>query len=438
MTNIRLLRAAAACTLTMLTVACGLLDVSDPTQIEEADLTNASSAEMMRARALAQLYRGYVWVVLFGGTMADEFLSDATSSSTAGMSDNEAADRRFSTELEAVWTNSTTFTPYFEMASARFKASTAIPQLRAYGREELKDAYIGQMFAARGLVTLVWAEDFCPGVPLNEAVDGRVVTGAPRSTSELFEAALAEFDSAAAYAADSARILNFARIGRARALLGLGRFADAAAAVAAVPSEYVYNAEYKDPSAAQNYLSPGWLGSWNGVADLEGGTGLDYVSANDPRVAVVPADTAADGVTQLYALAMYPTTSSPIVLASGIEARLIEAEAALHNDDPSWLTILNDLRASRITPALPALTDPGTADARVDLLFRERAFWLFATGHRLGDLRRLIAYYGRGSETVFPTGAYHLGGGYESATSLPFPAALEARHNPAVTGCTSR
>ena len=66
---------------------------------------------------------------------------------------------------------------------------------------------------------------------------------------------------------------------------------------------------------------------------------------------------------------------------------------------------LNGARAT--VPGLASLSDPGTPDARVDLTFRERAFWMFMTGHRLGDLRRLVRQYGRGSETVFPTGAYH-------------------------------
>ena len=45
---------------------------------------------------------------------------------------------------------------------------------------------------------------------------------------------------------------------------------------------------------------------------------------------------------------------------------------------------------------LAALADPGTPAAREDLMFRERAFWLFGTGHRLGDMRRMIRQYGRG------------------------------------------
>jgi len=55
------------------------------------------------------------------------------------------------------------------------------------------------------------------------------------------------------------------------------------------------------------------------------------------------------------------------------------------------VTSLNALRADvNNNAASPrGAPDPGTQVGREDLLFRERAFWLFATGHRLGDLRRL-------------------------------------------------
>jgi hypothetical protein len=235
-------------------------------------------------------------------------------------------------------------------------------------------------------------------------------------------------------------------VGRARTLLNLGRFAEAASAVVEVPTEYVAQAEYNvslDPSQP-NILAidrPGWafedFGDFDGthsVADREGGTGLDFVSAADPRVPTVPLNTARDGVTTLYGIASYADQGAPIVMASGLEARLIEAEAALNASDPStWLTKLNQLRQ---TAALPDTTDPGSDAARVDLTFRERAFWLFATGHRLGDLRRLVRQYSRTTESVFPTGAYWRGGVYDSGTSLPVPTA-EAMASPGVTGCTA-
>jgi hypothetical protein len=44
-----------------------------------------------------------------------------------------------------------------------------------------------------------------------------------------------------------------------------------------------------------------------------------------------------------------------------------------------------------------------------------------STAHRLGDLRRLVMQYGRGAETVFPTGAYFKGGAYGTEVTLRVP-----------------
>jgi hypothetical protein len=65
--------------------------------------------------------------------------------------------------------------------------------------------------------------------------------------------------------------------------------------------------------------------------------------------------------------------------------------------------------------------DAGTPTARVDQLFRERAFTLFGRGTRTGDMRRLIRQYGRSAETVFPTGPWHKGGNYGTDVNLPIP-----------------
>jgi hypothetical protein len=98
----------------------------------------------------------------------------------------------------------------------------------------------------------------------------------------------------------------------------------------------------------------------------------------------------------------FPPGPITFSIASGIEARLIEAEAQLYAQSSEWLEILNALRQR--TGVLQDTTDPGTANARVDLLFRERAFWFYLSGRRLGDLRRLIRQYDRLPTQVFPIG----------------------------------
>jgi hypothetical protein len=89
---------------------------------------------------------------------------------------------------------------------------------------------------------------------------------------------------------------------------------------------------------------------------------------------------------------------------------------------------------------LEDFAEPGTRDEAIDLLFAERAFWMFATGHRLGDMRRLVRPeplgYARPVESVFPSGAYIKGGAYGTDVNLPIP--REERNNPNFTGCLDR
>jgi hypothetical protein len=78
--------------------------------------------------------------------------------------------------------------------------------------------------------------------------------------------------------------------------------------------------------------------------------------------------------------------------------------------------------------ALPNLTDPGTTDKRVDLLFREKAYWTWGRGQRLGDLRRLIRQYGRTQDNTFPVGLHYKGGSY--GTDVNLPVVTDEQNNP--------
>jgi hypothetical protein len=151
--------------------------------------------------------------------------------------------------------------------------------------------------------------------------------------------------------------------------------------------------------------------------------------------------------------------TTAVALVSGLDARLIEAEAALQAGNPAgMLTILNALRGSSqlitapsptatgthpgwSSPVMPALTDPGTDVGRVNLLFREKAFWEFGRGYRLGDLRRLIRDYGRkadGSDAGgYPIGPHFKGGVFGKDLQLPV-VTDEHTGNPNFSGCIDR
>jgi hypothetical protein len=81
------------------------------------------------------------------------------------------------------------------------------------------------------------------------------------------------------------------------------------------------------------------------------------------------------------------------------------------------------------------IADQGSVDGNVDLLFQERGFWLFTTGQRLGDLRRLIRQYGRDPESVFPTGVSPLG---PFGPDVNVPVSRTETNNPEFTGCLDR
>jgi hypothetical protein len=83
----------------------------------------------------------------------------------------------------------------------------------------------------------------------------------------------------------------------------------------------------------------------------------------------------------------------------------------------------------------PIIIPENGAVAR-DILFKERAYSLWLTSHRLGDLRRLVRQYDRGQSSVFPTGEYAKGGVYGSDVNFPIP--VDATFNPGGLACFDR
>jgi hypothetical protein len=417
--------------------ACGLLDVVDPTAVEESDISNPAGANLLRQEAVTLLFNAASYGAWYSGLAADEFYAFPSQNTLNGISTwgPYLIDKR---DLRSFDGNRLSNTVYAAWQDTRLSATHALNWYVRYGSAAQRP-HLGQLRAVRGYTMVGLAEQVCGGFALHGFDWDKAVFGPPLTTDEVFAQALVELDSAVVAAADSARILSFAKVTRARALLGLGKFAEAGAAVQGVPTSFTFNGEHGGTNGRVNRVrmtfSTSATANNQGVADREGGNGLDFVSAADPRLKLDLLGTARDGKTKLYAASKLQPTDAKLVIANGIEARLIEAEAALRAGSANWLTILNDLRATAITPAMAPLADPGTADARIDLLFRERAFWLFGTGHRLGDLRRLVKHYGRDAESVFPSGAYHLGGKYDTATSLGFDIKGEEQANTGVTGC---
>ena len=424
----------AACA-SLLAACSSLTDIERTGVVQPEAQNNTTGAIAMYAGATQKFVFTSQNSMLFSGLFADELI-DANG---AGLVYGHLDARREQ--------NSTNQTGQLltEYSNALVALRFAAEQLEQYA--PTPGWRRGQMYSYQGYLEMYLADQFCNGIPLS-TIDfaGNVEYGSGTSTTDIYLRAVAHFDSAIAVSADSARILNLARIGKGRALLNLGQFTQAAAAVAGVPTSFLYNLDISAAITAQQnslYTTTTLQKRVVVPSGSDGTNGINWVAANDPRVRVAANGKGFDGVVDAFSYVPFSSTGSAVRLASGAEARLIEAESALrlNNNDASptgtgWLGILNTLRATAITPALAPLADPGSYDARVNLLFRERAFWTYLTANRMPDLRRLVRQYGRDSETVFPTGTYRDGQPRGTTVNLVVPN-LE-RSNTAYTGCIDR
>lgn len=437
-------RTLAAAALGASALACSpdqILDVTDPDILNVDAYTTAAGATALRNGVISDFQAAWIGsidgVIVATGNMADEIRSTDT-----------FEDRLSVSSRTVIENNPAMLSTYRALHRARSGAVQAANVIRRVAPEPKPN--IGEVYVLRGFTEVFFGEMYCSGVPFQvEAGDG-FEPGPSLTTTQVLQRAVQAFDTALTFADTSNRIRYMAQIGRARALLNLGQFAQAAAAVQGVPTSFQWLTFHSTNSGRQENQVWGALSVTAPrytVVNREGGNGLPFLQTPaDPRMPW--AATNRVGFNSLHTALpdqrKYTRTGSAIV-ADGIEARLIELEARLQGgtqaDRDAVFAGLNTLRASgRTGTVVPAIAGaaPTTQAAAVDLLFQERAYWMWLTGHRLGDLRRLVRQYGRGAETVFPTGplAQPLTGNHGTDVNLVIP--FEERNNPKFNGCLDR
>jgi hypothetical protein len=457
-------------------VACdaaktSLLEAINPSIIDPSSVQSAAGATAVRVGALSRLRIATAdgessW--LFGGLLADEWATSST------FVQNDETDQR-----QIQLNNSTVNGDLRALYRVRTSANQAIALLNTFKPSPTSD--IAEMYFARGFAEFQLASDFCNGIPLSDGSSGVAVLGKPLPVKDVFAVASASFDTAmslsSATDAASVAINRAAAIGKARALLGisLSNAPAAAALVAGIPTTYRYdvtasltggtNTLWDQPTSQNRYtVSDSVQGNARNILVKNA---IPFLSAKDRRV---PAHykiasngkdsvKSQDGNTYVIQVDSLWGQTSAVAVVAGLDARLIEAEAALQAGNAAGMfTILNALRATPLqitapsptssgthpgwtTPVMAPLVDPGTTSSQVDLLFREKAFWTFGRGQRLGDLRRLIRDYGRaadGSNTGgYPVGQHYKGGNFAGDLNLPVTTD-EQIGNPNFTTCLDR
>lgn len=460
--------------------ACHLLDVTTPDVVPADGLNDPLALPTIRAGAIGDFGIAYTGSgasgsggtvegqVLISGMLADEWINTET------FPDRVQADAR------QVDRASGTFTTVFRnLGRAHLSATNAVAKFRQLA-DTTANSGLTEMLSLVGYTRLFMAENYCSGVPISYPnADGTVQFGAPLTTQQMLDSALVRFNEAlvAANALTSATaratFVALASVGKARTLLAMGRIVDAdtVASAAKVASTFAYVVQHDLNTVRQQNGVYSGIRKFKryGVADIKGGVGMPWRSVLDPRTPftrfpLTPSPNRGfDGVTPQFDQLRYTDEKAAITLATGLEARLINAEAALSRGDTvAFMATLNALRAAppayilagvqnttvpgdqpRPVDPMTALATPASSTAAVDLLFNERGRWLWATGHRLNDLRRLVrpigtrGGYGRSENSVFPNGLYFKNG-LVYGTDVNYPIPLDEQNNPNFTQCLDR
>ncbi|HXG98318.1 MAG: hypothetical protein E6J91_48225 [Deltaproteobacteria bacterium] len=430
-----------------------ILSTTDPDIILEAN--SASAALALKNGVLLRLAQALNGVqgpdafFVYSGLVTDEWRSGDT------FVQRNNQDQR-------IWEPTNTFNadPYRRLNRVRLEGKAATTALRHYLPDSL--SLVGRMFALTGYVETLIGENYCNGTPLSDLDGTNIVYGQPLSNDSVLALAIENADSALAQAAlappgdsiQARRVTRLASVVKGRALLDRAQFPAAAAAVAGVPDTFKYQITHSVNSNTNQIFALNNSARRYTMVDTEGVVGLNFISANDPRL---PRATGANPATDLIFDSAFPlfvtrqgiwNSTAPVSIVTGVEARLIEAEALLQaGNTAGWLAAINALRINTALyptaqtgftrgPNLTAIADTFASNtSRMKTHFRERAFWMFSTGHRLGDMRRMVRQYAYPADSIYPRGAYYKGGSFGTALMMPVP--FEEVNNPNFTQCTN-
>ena len=272
--------------------------------------------------------------VIYAGAVGDFALAYGGNTTTEGelgysalITDEYLNSETFPTRIEidqriTTPDNSNIVAVFRATEKARASADFASNKLGAANASDIRRS---ETMSLAGFMIDMMGEDYCSGSPISLLTDaGAVVFGAPQTTAQLWDDAIAKFDSAITIAtaggASGVTQLNLARIGKARALVNKGDYAGAATLVGAVPTSFVYLVRYSLNTSREN----NGVFFWNQnnkrfvPTDIEGINGLPYRTDNDPRVlqtrtagAVTTPTTGFDGVTPLWLANAAPNTWAP-------------------------------------------------------------------------------------------------------------------------------
>jgi hypothetical protein len=263
------------------------LKVVDPALATPGSVQTKAAVPTVYAGALGDFYVAY----------SGNGLSDAFNSTTALFTDEFRSSDTVTTRNDADRRTQTSASngnladiPYTALQRARRSNESAARLIASFF--PASDPRIAEVLSLAGFTYVALGEAWCSGTPVPSSETAEQFIPAPGiTTAQMFDSAALRFNNAitglgGATDATSVARRRLAQIGLARALMNNNKYAEAATAVASIPDNFVY---FNDHSANTG-REENSIWNLNGsnrrytVADVEGGNGLNFRSANDPRI----------------------------------------------------------------------------------------------------------------------------------------------------------
>jgi hypothetical protein len=249
-----------------------------------------------------------------------------------------------------------------------------------------KDASVAKAYLLGGFANRLLGEVQCR-VNFDELVDGVYVAGADRPHTDAYIRADSMFTRAIAVGtaagSSAANIVTAAYGGRASVRAWQGKWSEAVADAAKVPTTFVWNTTFS--STNTNYI---WQET-NARREMTVSTVMWANVKDDPRVPwVTTTQKGQDGQTPFSRQMKYKTNDADIPMTHGAEMRVLQAEAALRQSPPDYAAAQTYLNQARSKWNMAALTLPTTPTGAWATLRFERYATLWLEGRKLWDWRR--------------------------------------------------
>ena len=311
-----------------LTGCDNILEVEDPDIVTPEQLQGPTAIPTLVNGVVGTFQNSFNEFAWFTALITDELLHAGTFTSW------EAIDQRdINPDLTAAnWDETQVARQLADDALETFQTNVGNPDFESVADRLQEGIAIAQFYG--GYQRVLMAEFYCRTV--------LEPNGPPVTPDETAQRGLEMLRAAeqSATEAGATSIATAARVGQARALVWLGEYQQAAQLVAEVPTDFVYFSEYSSNTPDQENMVYQLSYGWNAVIRASVGNGTqanrhferwayydEWVAQGlvDPN----PGLTAFESSVRVQVEKLYVQPQADMVLASGWEARMVEAEALL-------------------------------------------------------------------------------------------------------------